>query len=336
MGITTPPINGYTQLNSMMKAYLNEVDYTDVSYQSSMLSRYIVNTTTKYHKPEGYTFSIPTNGRMLYLYDAESCMSFPVRQGSFTVYQLIPGIEYTFLFVDDEGNHLDAGIITPEPGVRIINTQKTANVRDLGGWKCDGGTIKYGKIYRGGEIREEDVALLRDTLGIRAQLNLRWDSELEYDVSPLGSDIDYRHINGPNYNLGKGSRWSDDAHKQILDTVMDNAIAGVPLYFHCGAGADRTGTFAFLIEALLGVSSSDMDKDYELTSFTTNIDTDLHARRRDEEEWKSLMDQVDRYPGTIQRDKVLHWALEKGVSLDKINEFRTAMIDGNPEPLTDN
>ena len=44
------------------------------------------------------------------------------------------------------------------------------------------------------------------------------------------------------------------------------------VYFHCAGGADRTGTLAFLIEALLGVSESDLSKDYELTSFDGSHD----------------------------------------------------------------
>ena len=39
------------------------------------------------------------------------------------------------------------------------------------------------------------------------------------------------------------------------------------MYFHCAGGADRTGTLAFLIEALVGVSENDLSKDYELTTF---------------------------------------------------------------------
>ena len=41
-----------------------------------------------------------------------------------------------------------------------------------------------------------------------------------------------------------------------------------PIYFHCNAGADRTGTLAILIEALLGVSEEDITKDFELTTFS--------------------------------------------------------------------
>ncbi|MBR5388667.1 MAG: tyrosine-protein phosphatase, partial [Clostridia bacterium] len=39
-----------------------------------------------------------------------------------------------------------------------------------------------------------------------------------------------------------------------------------PIYVHCNAGADRTGTVAFLINGLLGVSFEDLTRDFELTS----------------------------------------------------------------------
>ena len=41
-----------------------------------------------------------------------------------------------------------------------------------------------------------------------------------------------------------------------------------PVYFHCNAGADRTGVVAFLIETAVGVSEEDAIKDFEITSFS--------------------------------------------------------------------
>ena len=41
-----------------------------------------------------------------------------------------------------------------------------------------------------------------------------------------------------------------------------------PFYFHCSAGADRTGTLAFLLYGLLGVSYDDIRPEYELTTFS--------------------------------------------------------------------
>ena len=39
------------------------------------------------------------------------------------------------------------------------------------------------------------------------------------------------------------------------------------LLFHCRIGADRTGTLAYFLEGLLGVSEEDRIEDYELTYF---------------------------------------------------------------------
>ena len=44
--------------------------------------------------------------------------------------------------------------------------------------------------------------------------------------------------------------------------------ARYPVYVHCTGGADRTGTIAFLLGALLGVEESELIKDYEFTSFS--------------------------------------------------------------------
>ncbi len=49
-----------------------------------------------------------------------------------------------------------------------------------------------------------------------------------------------------------------------LYTVEDN----YPILFHCTSGADRTGTFAFLLEGMLGVALDDLYRDFELTCFS--------------------------------------------------------------------
>ena len=54
--------------------------------------------------------------------------------------------------------------------------------------------------------------------------------------------------------------------KSIFEVLADER--NYPVYIHCNAGADRTGTVAFLINGLLGVSEADLIRDFELTSFS--------------------------------------------------------------------
>ena len=41
-----------------------------------------------------------------------------------------------------------------------------------------------------------------------------------------------------------------------------------PVYIHCQQGDDSTGTFAFFLNALLGVEYNDLCIDYEMSSFS--------------------------------------------------------------------
>ena len=59
---------------------------------------------------------------------------------------------------------------------------------------------------------------------------------------------------------------SPAAIKNIFDLLADQS--NYPIYYHCTAGADRTGTISYLISGLLGVPYEDLTKDFELTSFS--------------------------------------------------------------------
>lgn len=223
-----------------------------------------------------------------------------------------------------------AGTLKPLDVRRYINTVYAANVRDIGGWPCDGGSVKYGLLYRGGEITENDRAVLVGECGVRHELNLRGTSEANRTASPLGSDIWYTcPTEFVWYSLTDKETW-----KEILNCVIDAVIHNEPVYFHCSAGADRTGTVACILEAMLGMSQSDIDKDYELTCFYTGTGTDAQARRRNETDWKNLITQINQYTGSSFRDRAVNFATACGVPISKINAYRAAMSTGTPETLT--
>ena len=71
------------------------------------------------------------------------------------------------------------------------------------------------------------------------------------------------------YVTGNAIR-NENAMKRSLKTVFEVLAnkSNYPVYIHCNAGADRTGTVAFLINGLLGVSEADLIRDFELTSFS--------------------------------------------------------------------
>lgn len=223
-----------------------------------------------------------------------------------------------------------AGTLKPLDALRWLNTPYAANVRDLGGWACDGGTVRYGLLFRGGEIAAADRDVLVGACGVRHELNLRGAEEANRTASPLGSDVwFFCPTNFVWYSLADKATW-----KEILLYVIKAVTHNEPVYFHCSAGADRTGTVACLLEALLGMSQSDIDKDYELTCFATGTGTDAEARRRNEKDWKNLITQIDQHVGDTFRDKAVNFATSCGVPVSKINAFRAAMSTGTPETLT--
>lgn len=232
-----------------------------------------------------------------------------------------------------------AGTLKPLDALRWIRTSAGAtawNVRDLGGWACDGGTVKYGLLIRGGKLSAADRAVLVGELGIQHDLDLRGregggsDDEPEMTESPLGSDVWYtRAQQYAWYALTPVASWM-----LYLRCVIDAATHREPVYFHCTAGADRTGTLACVLEGLLGMSQSDIDKDYELTTFYSGSGSDAAARRRNETDWKGLINAINAVSGDSFRDKCVHFAVGTcGMTMADINAYRAAMIDGTPETL---
>lgn len=219
----------------------------------------------------------------------------------------------------------------------MIYLPNTKNVRDLGGWTCDGGTVKYGLLYRGGEpynqLTDDSKSQCVKFLGIQKEVNLVFTSDLGGRTeSGFGPEVDMLHVdmtwNDLSYQKSSGNI------KAIMEPIMDYVISGKPTYFHCSMGADRTGVVALLCEAILGMSQSDIDKDYELTNFYSGVSTDSDARRRNETVWTREINYINTYSGDTFRDRAVSLLLSCGITIDKINKFRAAIIDGTPNTLT--
>ena len=231
----------------------------------------------------------------------------------------------------------------------MIYLQYPHNFRDLGGWACDGGKLRYGLLYRGAQLSYNqgtiasaaDIQRLRD-LRIKYELDLRTlgqtagrDEEIgtsdDINASIIGSDvyyIKYPYSDASYVNIVNLSGSYAEQTARLMRQIVDNVIHGEPTYFHCQAGADRTGVIAAMVEGVCGVNSPNMDRDYELTSFYPS-----YHRTRLDTNWVALKNYINSLEGSTLRDKFVQWYIGMGFTIAELNAFRAAMIDGTPDIL---
>lgn len=336
--MTGTPTEVYTfdQRRDEVKRFLQNVIYDPSDYTTSQIPNYV--TTPSSNRPIGVTITMKSAGALTVVdgYTGNSVTK-NVDAGAVTIYNCTPGAVSKFVLLGADGNIAQQGIIKPTGDCRMIYMTNVDNIRDLGGWSCDGGTVKYGLLFRGGEmygyLTNDGKQQALDMLGILKEIDLRFASDLNGRTeSGFGPTVDMLWVdmtwNDLSYQKSSGNI------KAIFDPLFDYVIANKPTYFHCSAGADRTGVVALLCEAILGVSQSDCDKDYEITSFYSGASTDAEARRRNETPWTREINYLNTYAGTTFRDKAVNFMISCGITIEKINAFRAAMIDGTPETVT--
>ncbi|MBQ4389909.1 MAG: tyrosine-protein phosphatase [Bacteroidales bacterium] len=260
--------------------------------------------------------------------------------GSQTITNLVPGTTYNWQVTTSSDEVVAQGSFDTRGLLHQVFFQPNVrNGRDLGGYKGLGGkTVAYHKLYRGGRIdkkycnetgREEMLAE-----GIKAEVDLREASDVP-SGSPLGGNVDFY---APGFDSGYNHMVRDNPEK-VKNTfcwVVARLRENKPVYFHCAAGRDRTATLAVLLEGALGVSESDMAKDYELTYFSPadwGMSTDddgkpAYKHVRTAYSYKSvrktIFSQTD--SGTYQ-ERIAKYLLKIGVPQKDIDDLRNIMLE---------
>src|SRR5262249_29793110 len=170
-----------------------------------------------------------------------------------------------------------------EATTRHLDLEGCFNVRDVGGYRADGGAVvRWSRLYRAGgphAATAADVEALQ-SLGIATVIDLRTREEVREragytplltlktshtlpmtDVSPTEEDL---------------SRWTDPRFVADAYYTMVARVPGVlaevlalladpgayPALIHCSAGKDRTGVVVAIVLGILGVEDQTIAYDY--------------------------------------------------------------------------
>ena len=246
--------------------------------------------------------------------------------GTIEVFNLKTGTRYEYRLTFTLNNGTTTGTfgeVTTKQSPRWMNIEGLKNVRDIGGWKAQGGkTIKQGLLYRGVEMdgaTDDDFVAssngrkqMLEELGIRFDMDLR-ASKGQGDV--LGSGVTHKYYSIDDYS----SVLQQDHNERIRRIFSDLANPShYPVYMHCTYGRDRTGTICYLLEGLLGVSQEDAAKEYELTGLT-----DLEI---DKDSFTKFQYAVDALSGATFQEKVENYLLSVGVTAAEIQSIKTILL----------
>lgn len=184
----------------------------------------------------------------------------------------------------------------PSAPVRHVALDGQPNFRDVGGYETsDGRTVKWGEIYRSGELprlSDVDVAKLEE-LDIRTVVSFLTEKEIAArgpDRLPAGTvEVPLPMEAG---NLGdltavvndarKTGDFSEvpadinpDLHRRLMVEAQEHYAALLreiadpasrPLVFHCSHGIHRTGTATAILLSALGVPWETVREDYLLSN----------------------------------------------------------------------
>ena len=185
---------------------------------------------------------------------------------SLSLYNLKIGTKYYWQVSCGSSVSSTSSFTTSSSAPRNLYISKVTNCRDIGGWSTGSGSVKQGLLYRTAKldsISDKGKSTMLDDLGIKTEIDLRETTETGVGSSALGSSVKYCNVamvNGGN-RLTKNKEKVNDVFAILADKN------NYPIVFHCSAGADRTGLIAFLINGLLGVSESDLVRDFSFTNF---------------------------------------------------------------------
>ena len=261
------------------------------------------------------------------------------------VYNLEIGRTYRWRVSGDEAlraEPIEGSFRTANDAPRALRFSHIYNCRDLGGRKgLNGRRVKQGLVYRSGGLNDNAITFERPEIewkpgeirlteaekaeflaftGLKTEIDLRNEREcFGMTGSPLGPSV--RWVECSSWAYGElGEEKGKIAFAPVFRLFLD--AKNYPIDFHCITGADRTGTVAFIINALLGVDLEELYRDWEATAvYSTRMDF-YHSRRLDK-----FVAVVNAYPGETLADKTAAFVKDCGFTDEDIAFVRDFLLE---------
>ena len=217
---------------------------------------------------------------------------------------------------------------------RWIRVEHVTNVRDLGNWKTTSGKrIRQGMLFRGAQfdppwtnqphgsrLTPKGKKVLMEDLKIHTELGLRGckgtplKGIARYELLPFSAYASWREC-------GIFTDEQMQNVKKIFEIFADRK--SYPVYFHCQGGGDRTGTAAFLLETMLGLSEEDCMTEYELSNLSVSGERSRFSR-----EWTQFMAKFQTIlPDGSLQEQVCEYLRRCGVSDAMQEKIRSLLLE---------
>lgn len=286
--------------------------------------------------PEPVLFSWETESDTVTLFistnsDMQNARSFSVSTGKrhFEIYNLNIGTDYWWRVKSAEEASPVYSFSVPYETPRGIYIDGVTNVRDIGGYKTiSGKRIRQNMVYRGSEldthviISDKGIKTFCEGLKIKTELDMRGEAVGIITEGSIASEgIEWKLIPLCPYDdifISENKKQYGLFFREFLFPER------YPIYFHCWGGADRAGTFAFLLGALLGMGSDDLINEYEWTSLSI-----WGMRTRNYDKFQNFLNKLNDYgdENDSLQQKTENFILSAGLTKGEIQEIREILLE---------
>lgn len=249
---------------------------------------------------------------------------------------------------------------TVDYGPRNLYVDGITNARDVGGWKtANGGRVQQGLLYRTGrlnnsypdgwvkggndtgyqfeaELTEKGASVLVNDLKIKTEIDFRTRDRNGYPGTTDADETLFPTVSTMNYvsiPMDGGADVNDNkaAIKRLFETLA--VKENYPILYHCNIGTDRTGMVTYLINALCGVSETDLYFDYMFSNFglialpTPQVTNPSAKELTDLTTGSGTAYRVSNYSGATLAEKAKNCLLDCGISESTIEAVKDIMLN---------